>query len=99
MCLLSAQIKILADDDLGSGDYQDFSTVESTLEKLRSYNPSGLVNYIQVVDQLFSIQSLSDLFNPYYYYSINTNMSNTTETTRTKIVSAYCDPYYYEVVM
>ena len=99
LCLLSAQIKILADDDLGSGDYQDFSTVESTLEKLRSYNPSGLVNYIQVVDQLFSIQSLSDLFNPYYYYSINTNMSNTTETTRTKIVSAYCDPYYYEVVM
>ena len=48
LCLLSAQMKILADDD---------------------------------------------------YYSINTNMSNTTETTRTKIVSAYCDPYYYEVVM
>lgn len=99
LCLLSAQIKILADDDLGSGGYQDFSTVESTLEKLQSYNPSGLVNYIQVIDELFSIESLSDLFNPYYYYSINTNMSNATETTRTKIVSSYCDPYYYEVVM
>ena len=67
LCLLSAQMKILADDDLGSGGYQDFSTVESTLEKLQSYNPSGLVNYIQVIDQLFLIQSLSDLFNPYYY--------------------------------
>lgn len=99
LCLWSGQMKILAHDNLDLGGYQNFSTVDSTLEKLQPYDPSGLVNYMQVIDELFSIESLSDLFNPYYYYSINTNVGSATETTRTKVISAYCDPYYYEVVM
>ncbi len=99
LCLMSGNVKVLADENTTSSDYQYFSTVESVLEKLQNYNPSGLVGYTQVIDELFSIESLSDLLNPYYYYSIDTDVSSATEKTRTKVLSSYCDPYYYEVVM
>ncbi len=92
--LLRNQVFILAEDS-----YQPFSSVEQVVDKLSNYQRSELVDYKQVIDQQFSLDSLMDLFNPYYYYSINTNSSGSSETTRTKVVSAYCDPYYYEVAM
>lgn len=94
MVLLRSQVFIFAEDY-----YQPFSSVEEVVDKLSNYEGSGLVDYTQVIDQQFSLDSLMDLFNPYYYYSINVNSSGANETTRTKVVSAYCDPYYYEVVM
>lgn len=94
MFLLSIKVEVLA-----STDYQDFSTVKETVEKLQNYIPSGLDSYQQKVDDLFSITSLGDFFNPYYYYNIETSNNDATEKTRTKIVSSYCDPYYYEVTM
>ena len=97
--LLSIRIEVLADEVLNSTDYQDFSTVEETVDKLQNYIPSGLDSYQQKVDDLFSITSLGDFFSPYYYYNIETSNNDPTEKTRTKIVSSYCDPYYYEVTM
>ena len=99
MCLIFGQVSILAEESSHSNSYQNFSTVQNTLEKLKNYTPSGFRDYQQVVDDLFSIESLSDFLNPYYYYSINTDVTSAPEKTRTKIVSSYCDSYYYELVM
>lgn len=94
LVLLRSQVFIFAEDY-----YQSFSLVDEVVQKLTTYQPSGLMDYTQVIDQQFSLDSLLDLFNPYYYYSINTNSIESSETTRIKVVSSYCDPYYYEVVM
>ena len=92
---------ILKDQDeiLAETNYQPNLTVDEVVKRLESYTPSGLTNYHQVIDQLFSLESLMDLFSPYYYYSINTVSSSAKETTRMKTVSTYCDPYFYEVAM
>lgn len=87
------------DEALANSNYQPNLSVDDVVARLENYSPSGLTEYNQVIDQLFSIDSLMDLFSPYYYYSINTKTSSAKETTRMKTVSAYCDPYYYEVVM
>lgn len=97
LCLLGSQLRILAEDDVSV--YRTFSNIEEVSAMLSNYESSGLTDYSQVIDQQFSLESLTDLFNPYYYYSINTNTSGANETTRTKVVSAYCDPYYYEIAM
>ena len=47
--LLSIRIEVLADEVLNSTDYQDFSTVEETVDKLQNYIPSGLDSYQQKV--------------------------------------------------
>ena len=94
LVLLRSQVFIFAEDY-----YQSFSLVDEVVQKFTTYQPSGLMDYTQVIDQQFSLDSLLDLFNPYYYYSINTNSIESSETTRIKVVSSYCDPYYYEVVM
>ena len=74
-------------------------SVDEVVERLENYMPSGLTEYSQEIDQMFSIESLMDLFSPYYYYSINNASTSAKETTRMKIVSSYCDPYYYEIAM